>query len=174
MIMKLKWYFLFGLFTSIGIAKADNQFLPLEQVNILKAEFRPILDVPPKFLKLRSVWYEGGNRQLMTNILAKEKIRKQDLHRLISLLNAEEKRLGYKVSVIADAVNNAAKNKFVKELSHLMPLERIEQEAKLVYLDPQELVLKEKARHQRLIKRINGVLGHGSIALPKSLPQVSR
>lgn len=152
--MKFKLLFLLNLFSILNFAKVESDFLSPAMVTALRESFKPLLEVPPKFLKFRALWYEGNNRQQMSNILMKERVKKRDLYRLIYLLNREEKRLNYKASVIADAVNAVIKKKFIKELLHLMPLERIEKEARATFLNPSDLVLKEKLRHKKLIEEL--------------------
>jgi len=166
--MKIKLLFLLNLLCAFSFAKVDNEFLTPERAKNLRDSFRPVLEVPSKFLKFRALWYEGNNRQQMSNILMKEKIKKQDLHRLIDLLNLEEKRINYKASVIADAVNGVIKKKFFKELLHLMPTEKIEKEARAVFLNPTDLITKEKLRHKELIQKIR------SLPLMKTLPSPAK
>jgi len=162
--MKFKLLFLLNLLCAFSFAKDDNQFLAPDRVKNLRDSFKPVLEVPSKFLKFRALWYEGNNRQQMSNILMKEKLKKQDLHRLIDLLNMEERRLNYKASVIADAVNGVIKKKFFKELLHLMPLEKVEQEAQAVFLNSNDLIAREKLRHKELIEKIR------SFPLMRSFP----
>lgn len=150
--MKLKLLFLLNFLFLVSFAKVDNQFLAPQKVKDLRESFKPILEVPSKFLKFRSLWYEGNNRQQMSNILAREKIKQADLRRLIDLLNLEEKRLGYKATVIADAVNGVIMKKFLRELSHLMPVGQVEKEARAKFINPSHLVAEEKLRHKKIIQ----------------------
>ena len=167
--MKFKFLFLLNLLASAYFVKADNEFLALNEngnakpeltkivivpptkVKELREIFRPILEVPDKFLKFRSLWHEGNHRQQMINILKKEKIKRTDLHTLIELLNKEEKLLNYKAGIITDAVNSIIMKKFYKELSHLVPEHIIEHEARAKFVSPAQLVADEKARHKKII-----------------------
>lgn len=148
----MKFKFLLNIVFIAGIVHAEHLVLTSAKVRELKDVFKPILEIPPKFLKFRSLWYEGNNRQQMANIITKEKIKRVDLERLIELLNQEEKRLAYKTSVIADAVNAVIMKKFLRELSHVMPIEHVEQEAQRSFMDAQQLALNEKLRHKTIIQ----------------------
>jgi len=150
----MKFKFLLSLLFVASFAKADNFFLTQPKIQELKESFKPVLEVPSKFLKFKALWYEGNNRQQIHNVLGKEKIKRLDLQLLIDLLNKEKKRLGYKITVIVDTVNGVISKKFLKELSHLMPIEIIEKEAKNQFISPDKLIEREKLRHQRIIEDI--------------------
>jgi hypothetical protein len=185
--MKFKLLFLLNLLSISYFTKSDNQSLesnnedsalnpevtkivipivPLSKVKELREAFRPILEVPAKFLKFRSLWYEGNHRQQMTNILKKEKIKRIDLQNLIDLLNREEKLLNYKAAIIADAANAVIMKKFLKELSHLMPENLVEKEARAKFINPAQLVSDEKASHRKIIQE-------HLVPLIKALPAIA-
>lgn len=183
--MKFKFLFLLNLLLSAYFVRADNQSLTLDSDSNVKSEsgitkiivpvipavkvkelreaFKPLLEIPSKFLKFRSLWYEGNHRQQMKNILMKEKIKRTDLQALIDLLNKEEKLLSYKAGLIADAINAVILKKFYKELSHLLPNHVIDREARAKFIRPAQLVNDEKLRHKKIIQE-------QIVPLVKSLP----
>jgi len=120
--------------------------------NIIHKEMIEVPDTIDNKEQLKAIWFEGGNRQNIQKIIARDNIlSKRDLLELKSLIEKENKLVKSKIKRITDKVNQTNRNVLFEGLKFKKSEPEIEDMVKEIELSAEELTRKEFRTYNRLI-----------------------
>jgi len=132
--------------------------------NLKRFIHKEMLHVPQNIKNkdaLKKIWFEGGRRDKIQQIIStKNRLKKQDLMELKSLILEEQKTIQDKIKKISEVVNETLRTDLYKAFTFKKSELEIEDMLKDVEISADELTKKENQVYNTIINKITREINH--------------